>query len=224
MPHTQGRYQQDLGFTDAKLFAGPGDVVQTGTVGVLTRVPPGYNLVFPNTSNSFVGVNVSSLIQRRLGFFEDLQEQFGGAGISGSAQIRDYRPDVRGTGAAPAGMSVGQQLIPRAAFKTKGFRLISLDVIYTIAGANLTSQNIRIDSVQYSNNLAPVNTVILASAANGLAVATQAQPYVTTVTPAIQPYFTLNDASLWIDLAIVTPGGGTYTFFGFDVAVEFNFN
>jgi hypothetical protein len=217
MPHTQSRYMQDLGFTDARIFAGGGDVVTTGGPAVITRVPPGYFLALPTGVATFVAVNVAQLVARRLGFFEDIQEQFGGAGIAGSAQTRTYRPDVIGA------MSATQQLQPRTAFKTKGFRLISVDVIYSITGAALTSNLIRIDSVQYVNNVAPANTVILASGANGLATATQAQPYVTTVTPAVQPYFTLQDSALWIDLA-VTAAAGTASFFGFDVAVEFNFN
>jgi hypothetical protein len=215
---------QDLGFTDADIFAGAGDVIFTGTAGVTTRVPPGYNLVFPNTSTSFIAVNIAQLLLRRLGFFEDLQEQFGGAGIAGSAQVRDYRPDVRGTGAAPAGMNVAQQLQPRSAFKTKGFRLLGIDVIYSIAGAALTTHNLRIDSVQYFNNLAPINTVVLANGANGLQTATQAQPYVTEVAVPVLPYFTLSDAALWLEVAIATTGAGTYTFFGFDIDLEFNFN
>jgi hypothetical protein len=217
MPHTEGRYMQDLGFTDAKVFAGAGDVVFTGGPPVLTRVPPGYFLAVPTAATTFIAVNAAQLLARRLGFFEDLQEQFGGAGIAGSAQSRTYRPDVIGA------MSAAQQLQPRAAFKTKGFRLISVDVIYTITGAALTTNLIRIDSVQYVNNVAPANTVILASAANGLQTAVQAQPYVTTVTPAVQPYFTLQDGALWIDLAM-TVAAGTATFFGFDVSFEINFN
>lgn len=226
MPHTDGRYMQDLGFTDGRVFLGPGDVVLTGTAPTLTRVPPGYNYAFPVSSTSFIGANLTTALMRRLGFFEDTQNIFGAANpnnpaasaIAGSAQIRTYRPDV-----IPA-MNTGQQLQPRTAFKTKGFRLISVDVIYSIAGAVLTTHNIRIDSTQYANNVAVANTVVLASGANGLQTATQANPYVTTVIPAVQTYFTLNDAALWLDLAIATAGGGTYVFFGLDVAVEFNLN
>jgi hypothetical protein len=226
MAHTEGRYQQDLGFTDGHIFAGPGDVVFTGTAPTLTRIAPGYSLNFPNTSTSFIGVNLTQMILRRTGFFEDLQEQFGPANpsspaataIAGSAQVRNYRPDAIGA------MNTGQQLQPRTAFKTKGIRLINTDVIYGIAGGALTTHTIRMDSVLYVNNVAAANTVILANAANGLATATQANPYVTTVAPTVQPYFIAPDGEVWIDVSIVTPAGGTYVFYGFDVNVEYNYN
>src|SRR5271163_187839 len=137
MPHTQSRYQQDLGFTDGKVFAGPGDVFVTGTAGAATSNAPGFSLLFPNSAASHIGINLTQQIMRRLGFFEDLQEQFGGAGIPASAQIRTYRPDVIGA------MSAAQQLQPRTAFKTKGIRLVSYDVIYQITTNPLTVHTTR---------------------------------------------------------------------------------
>jgi len=218
MPHTQSRYQQDLGFTDGKVFAGPGDVFVTGTAGAATSNAPGFSLLFPNSAASHIGINLTQQVMRRLGFFEDLQEQFGGAGIPASAQTRTYRPDVIGA------MSAAQQLQPRTAFKTKGFRLISFDVIYTVAGGALATNTIRVDSIGYVNNVAPTNAVVLAAGANGLASAVQAQQYVITVTPTVQNYFTLNDSVLWIDWTIVNAAGGTLNFFGFDIMLEYNFN
>jgi hypothetical protein len=226
MAHTEGRYMQDLGFTDGKIRAVPSqEVIAFGTT-VLTRTAAG-NINYAQAASQAVtyDVNLSTLLQRRLGFFEDLQEQFGGAGIAGSAQIRDYRPDVRSTGAAPAGMSVGQQITPRTAFKTKGFRLISYDIIYQITTNPLTVHTTRVDQTVYTQGVAaPVITPVLASAANGLQTAVSANLYVTTVVPAVQLYFTLNDADVWIEEAVTTPAGGTFTLWGFDVAFEFNFN
>jgi hypothetical protein len=222
MPHTEGRYMMDLGFTDAKIHAGAGDAIFTGTAPTLTANNPGFSNNFTTSASaSVIGVNITNLILRRLGFFEDIQEQFGstsGAGIAGSAQIRTYRPDVIGA------MSAAQQLQPRTAFKTKGFRLISYDVIYGISGAANTVHTTRVDSVTFANNVAISNVVVLASAANGLQTATQANPYVTTVTPSVQTYFTLNDSQLWIQINETTGTGGTYIFYGIDISIEFNFN
>jgi hypothetical protein len=222
MPHTQSRYMQDLGFTDGKIFCGVGDVIQTGTAGPTTRNTPGYSLNFPVSSTSFIACNLTNQILRRLGMFEDLQEQFGGAGIPASAQPQFYRPDIESTYGVQ--MSKAQQLNPRTAYKTKGFRLVSYDVIYLIAGATITTHNTRVDQVQFVNNVAQANTVILAVGANGLATTVQANPYVTTITPTFQQYFTLNDGQVWIEIDIVTPGGGTYNFYGLDVLVEYNYN
>lgn len=221
MPHTQSRYQQDLGFTDAKIFCGPGELVwDVAAQAAIARLAAGQwavsHVVGANTTN--FAVNVTQAVLRRLGFGEDLQEQFGGTGIPASAQIRTYRPDVIGA------MSAAQQLQPRTAFKTKGFRLVSYDVIYSIATAALTAQTTRVDQTVYVNNVAPATTVVLASGVNGLQTATQANQYVTTVTPAVQPYTILNDTALWIEVAVNAAGTSVYNLIGIDVAVEFNFN
>lgn len=218
MPHTQSRYQQDLGFTDGKLFVGAQHLLVNGTT-VLTRTAAGnWNFAQGNSQTVQYAVNVADLVMRRLGFFEDLQEQFGGAGVAASAQIRTYRPDVIGS------MNTGQQLQPRTAFKTKGFRVTGYNVIYAIAGANLTAHTTRVDTLSFVNNVAPSAAVILASGANGLAVATQAQPYVTVVSISGATYFITNNADYVIEVQAQTPGGGTYVLYGIDVTLEFNFN
>jgi hypothetical protein len=229
MPHTQSRYMQDLGFTDGKVFCGPGDIVwDVAAQAGVSRVAAGQwgvaHVAGANTTN--FAVNLTQAILRRLGFFEDIQEQFGPANpsapaataIAGSAQVRNYRPDVIGA------MNTAQQLQPRTAFKTKGFRLISFDVIYTIATIALTTHTCRVDQTVYANNVAAATTSILASAANGLQVATQANPYVTTVTPAVQPYTILNDTALWIEVQAVAQATTAYTLVGIDALVEFNLN
>src|SRR5260370_35558281 len=177
MPHTQGRYQQDLGFTDGEIFLGPGDIIwDVAAQAVNARTAAGQwsvsHVVGANTTN-FVA-NSTQAILRREGFFEDIQAglQIPAASIVGSAQPQFYRPDVIGN------MNTGQQLQPRTAFKVKGFKLLGFDVIYSIGTAALTTQTCRVDQTVYVNNVAPATTVVLASAANGLQKATQAQPYV----------------------------------------------
>src|SRR5229473_5306794 len=104
MPHTSSRYQQDLGFTDGRVFLGIGDLVNNAN-GVVTRNNPG-DWSF-NQAASLAGIyaaNLTNALIRRTGFGEDLQEQFGGTGIPASAQPQFYRPDVIGS------MSTGQQL------------------------------------------------------------------------------------------------------------------
>lgn len=218
MPKTQSRYQQDLGFTDGKLFVGAQELLVNGTT-VKTRTAAGnWNYAQGNSQTVQYAVNVADLIMRRTGFTEDLQEQYGGSGIAGSAQVRTYRPDQIGS------MNTGQQLQPRTAFKTKGFRVTGYNVIYTIAGATLTAHTTRVDSLAFVNNVAPAASVVLASGANGLATLVQAQPYVTVVSIAGATYFVTNNASYTIELNVQTAGGGTYVLYGIDVTLEFNFN
>ena len=223
MAHTEGRYQQDLGFSDGRIFFGPGDlnVIVSGGTAPLTRNAAGdisYNLA--NSSTVVFLANVTQQILRRTGFSEDLQEQFGGTGIAGSAQPSPYRPDLIGA------MNTGQQLQPRTAFKLKGFRLLSMDVIYSIAGAVATTNTIRVDQTLFVNNTANAITAVLANGANGLATATQANPYVTNVPLAAgqQIYRITADQQLWIELNVATGASGTYKLYGLDCLVEYNFN
>lgn len=223
MPHTQSRYQQDLGFTDGRIRASAGDIVFTGATLAVSRVAAGQwgiALGTPAAQANTFAVNVTQQILRRLGFGEDLQEQFGGTGIPASAQPQLYRPDV-----IPA-MSGLQEITPRTALKIKGFKLLSFDVIYSLGVLAATSHTCRVDQTQYVNNVAPAITSVLASGANGLQTATQANPYVTNVPLAAnqQIYRTLADGDLWIEDVITGAATTTVTFYGFDLIVEFNFN
>lgn len=223
MPHTQSRYQQDLGFTDGKVRGTVGDLVFTGATLANTRVAAGqWGIVLgtPAAQANTFALNVSNQILRKTGFGEDLQEQFGGTGIPASAQPQFYRPDVIGS------MNTGQQLQPRTALKTKGFKLLSFDVIYQITTLAATTSTCRVDQTIFANNIAPAVTSVLASAANGLQTATQANPYVTNVSiPAAQQiYRTAADMDLWIEVVITGAATTNLTFYGIDCYIEYNLN
>lgn len=222
MPHTQSRYQQDLGFTDGRIFLGPGDLVSVATVAPaivrnaagdwsLTRTAAG-----AETLN--IAANLLNAIIRRSGFGEDLQEQYGGTGIPGSAQAQIYRPDV-----IPA-MNTAQQLQPRTALKIKGVKLLSIDAIFRVTVVNLTSNNLRVDQALFANNVAPAITAILAPTALNTVV--QANPYVQNISLAAaqQIYRNLVDQELWIEATVVMANTGKLDFYGFDCLVEYNYN
>lgn len=221
MPHTQSRYQQDLGFSDGYIHIPAPDWISTGAAATLTK-----NAVADISWNvgaslaAIFDVNVSDGQIARTGFGEDLQEQFGGTGIPASAQPQVYRPDV-----IPS-MSTGQQLTPRTALKTKGFKPLSLKVIYAITGAALSLHTIRVDKTVYVNNVANAITPIIVNGANGLATATQANPYVTTIAfPAAQQIYQITDlAALWIEIAATTIAAGAYRLYGCEMSIEFNLN
>jgi hypothetical protein len=220
MPHTHSRYMQDLGFNDIALFCGPGDLVVNGANGVITRNAAGdWSINQAASLTAIYAVNVAGMLQRRVGFFEDLQEQFGGAGIAGSADFQG-RPDTIGS------MNTGQQITPRTAFKLKGFKLLSFDVIYQISTANLTSQSLRVDQSNFVNGQVMAPTVVLAAGTNGLAVAFSANQYVTLVTlPTAQQIYRISeDSELWIELTVVTPVSSTFKLYGFDLDLEINYN
>ena len=199
MPHTQSRYQQDLGFTDGRIRASVGDIVFTGATLAISRVAAGQwgvALGTPAAQANTFAINVTQALLRRIGFIEDLQEQFGGGGIAASAQVQNYRPDQIGS------MNTGQQLQPRTALKIKGFKLNSFDVIYSIGVANATTHTCRVDQCLFKNNVAPAITSVLASGANGLQTASAGDatgPYVTNVPITTPVYSNFVDGDLWIE-------------------------
>jgi hypothetical protein len=226
MPHTQSRYQQDLGFTDGRIFIGPGDiavdvVAQVSAVSGTRNAAGDWSInhvAAANTTN--YAFNLTNVILRRSGFGEDIQEQFGGTGIPGSAQVQVYRPDV-----IPS-MNTAQQLQPRTALKVKGIKLLSFDVIYLITTANLVAHTCRVDQTVFVNNVAKAITSLLASGANGLQTATQANPYVTNVAlaAAAQIYRTGVDTQVWVEISSQTAATSVYQLYGVDCLVEYNYN
>ena len=222
MSHSKSRYMQDLGFNDARIFCGPGDVSAIGSVAnpILVRNNPGDWVVQRTAAGAEtinIAANMTQQILRRTGFFEDLQEQFGGTGIAGSAEYQG-RPDTL------ASMATAQQLTPRTAFKLKGFKILSVDAIYRVTVAALTTNNLRADQTILANNVAPAVTAIIAP--TGIPTATQANPYLTTVAfPAAQQIYRISpDQEVWIEMISVMANTGVLAFYGFDVQVEFNFN
>jgi hypothetical protein len=234
MPHTTSRYMQSLGFNDGRMFCGPGDLVNvtSGGTSALARTAVGnYNYAISASTTTFFALNITNQIIRRMGFGEDLQEQFGGAGVPAEAAPQNYRPDVLGS------MNTGQQITPRLANRVKGFRVLGFDTIYTVTGAAFGTLTSSLYSTQLKNNVAPAPVAIVAAAANGLTNVVQAAPYVINFpltlaqlqainNPAGGPpgYVITPDQELWLELAVVTGASASGVFYGFDLQVEFNFN
>lgn len=222
MPHAQSRYQQDLGFTDGRMFLSPGDLIFVATVApVVTRNAAGdwsLTRIAAGAETLNIAANLTNAVIRRTGFGEDIQAQFGGTGIPGSAQPQVYRPDV-----IPA-MNTAQQIQPRTALKIKGIKLLSFDTIFRNTVVALTSNNVRVDQALFVNNVAPAVTAILAPTA--IATAAQANPYVvnTALAAGQQTYRNLIDQEIWIEATIVMANTGKLDFYGFDCLVEFNYN
>ena len=219
MPHTQSRYMQDLGFTDGIVMFGPQEILPFGTT-TLTRNAAGdisYNQGASQTVQYAINLADGQLM--RSGFFEDLQEQFGGSGIPASAQFQG-RPDTLGA------MSALQQLTPRTALKIKGLLIQSVAVVYRIDTNPLTAHTARLDKTVFANNVAPAITSVLASGANGLATAAQANPYVTEIPLAAgQQIYRITDLSEYLfEISAQTPAGGAYRLYAVRMKVTFNFN
>lgn len=239
MPHTHGRYMQDLGFSDARFFCDAADAILVTTGGTITTPrnnPADYSIHAAVSTTGTAAWNVTNQVLRRLGFFEDTQNAFGstfgsgvggfvagpsgisGAGIPGSAEPQG-RPDTFGA------MSAIQELKPRTALKIKGFQLNSFDAVYVIGGATMTALTVRADTIQYLNGVAvPAATSVLTSGVNGLVQTASANCNVINVPIAAPAYIITPDTVLWVEFGFQTAGGGTFDLRGIDLSITFNYN
>lgn len=95
----------------------------------------------------------------------------------------------------------------------RGIQINSIDVVYSIGTLALTSQTPTINKIVYANNAA--NAVSTWSTFTGtLATATQAQPYVSTLTLATQTFDQTADSDLNLEIAIVAQATSVYKFYG----------
>jgi hypothetical protein len=119
-----------------------------------------------------------------------------------------------------------QQLLPRTAFIPKGFQINSINVIYLVTGAALTGHTCRLDKSAFANNVALASTNVLTSGANGLATATQANPYCTEIAmpAAFQAYQVSDLSEYWFEVSATTQAAGAYRLYGLRAKVTFNFN
>lgn len=133
--------------------------------------------------------------------------------------LQKYGSDpLAATGAVPAdkpGQSTQRDI--------RGVQLASFDVVYGIATANLNSHAAVLRRTTYANNVA--NAVTTPSAVTGtLATATQANPYVSTIT--VSSPFVIGgnaaDVSDWLELQIDAAAGTVYDLYG--VYLKFNYN
>jgi hypothetical protein len=206
---------QDLSVTDGYFILNPSSALVTGAVATLTRNAAGnYSLNWGASVSPIIGFNVTEDQVIRVGQDEDLQEQFGGGGIFASAEPQGRPPF---TGMNP--------ITPRTGYKTKGFQLTGMQLIYGISGAALTSISCRLDRTIFQNNQALAISPIIASATNGLQTAVQANPYVTSVAnlPA-QPFIVTDMTTLFFEVAPIVPASGAFVLYGLRVLFNYNYN
>lgn len=228
MPHTNGRYQQALGFNDASIFIGAEQAINTGDAGTVTRTAEGnYNLSWVNNKAPVLAWNVLDYLVTRLGFSPDpdLQEQFGGTGVPADAYPQGYPSG--GDGFYTAGAAL-QPITPRRVPRLKGIKLSSIGLVYQVGTNNLQLNTCCMDKTVFVNGVAPAITNVLASAANGLSAVASATPYVidVAVPAAFQVYNITDLQQFWFETALTSgaAGGSTLVVWGIRVRASFNFN
>lgn len=223
MPHTNGRYQQALGFTDGVLILTPLSAVNTGDAATATRNAEGdYSWHVINAKAPVFAFNLGEGQLFRTGFTDPgLQEQFGGSG-GPDAYPQGYPGD------GVTAMSALQEITPRTVPRLKGIRLISINVMYKVGTNDLASFTMALDKTVLTNNAAVAVTNIIAAAQGNLVLTARANIYcIETAVPAAGAVFNIADLSqFWLELAPTSgaAGGSTFDLYGVRVKVEFNFN
>ncbi len=130
-----------------------------------------------------------------------------------------------------AAVNTCQITIPISAFvdqrlaANKGFVLNSVDVIYQIATADITTHSWDCKSVAFANNVAWAAVAYGGSWTGTLAVAYAGDPtgpYVTRLTPGSPTWINTVDTALFGEITIVGTASGVYDFYG--VFINFSYN
>lgn len=95
---------------------------------------------------------------------------------------------------------------------SKGFRLDSFDVIYSIATLALDAHTVTLDRIAYANNVAVSVTAIPITAT--LATATQANPYVTNAAVNTPAFDNTADSKYVIEVTVDAGTTSDYSFYG----------
>lgn len=97
---------------------------------------------------------------------------------------------------------------------SKGLRLTSFDVVYFIGTAALSSHSRALNSVTYTDNTAVAVASFGGTLSGTLATATQANPYLTTITVGTPAYLNTDDSKINIELTVTAAATSVYKFYG----------
>ena len=95
---------------------------------------------------------------------------------------------------------------------SKGFRLDSFDVIYSIATLALDAHSITLDRIAYANNVAVSVTSIPLT--GSLATATQANPYVSNIAVTTPAFDVTADSKYVMELTVNNSATSAYDYYG----------
>lgn len=111
---------------------------------------------------------------------------------------------------------------------TKGTKITSFEIAYTVQGGPLTTINFRADLVTLVNGVANANTALVANtelgAANRANTANATTSRVVTI-PVTTPAFDVADnTQMYVKISPVTPGGCTFRLYSVVMNFTFNYN
>lgn len=95
---------------------------------------------------------------------------------------------------------------------SKGLRLASIDVIYSITTLALDAHTLTLDRISYANNVAVSITSVPLT--GSLATATQANPYVTNIAVTTPAFLNTADSKYVLELTVNAGATSAYDFYG----------
>ena len=107
---------------------------------------------------------------------------------------------------------------------SKGFQITSIDVVYSIATAALDAHTAVLSDVTYANITAVAVTSHGGSLSGTLATATDADPYVTTLTPGTPAFDNGSLVDLRLEISVDAAATSVYDLYGIFVRYSFNWN
>jgi hypothetical protein len=219
MPHTKGKFEQDLGYTDGVLVAGVDEISAFAAADAVKTRNDVADISFNQAAQKDVTycLAVGKLLHRT-GTLEDLEVYNKGTGIAGNADVQG-RPPFRKTVVGKASW-----LTPRAANKLKGVKVTAIRFAYKISDVDLTTLNARVDKVVYDDNVGAAPAVSAVVASTGLYKVKRDNLIVRTLTLASPAYLTTDLSELMVELNVVTPLGSTFRLYRMEVMCEFNYN
>lgn len=221
--NTQGRFEMDTPFLDGVFPVTIDDINVYAAASTKQRNGKGDYSLNQAASNATVYATSFAGLIFRTGQAPFLQEQFGtAAGVAGPTGVTNTSSPDGTIGVPP--FTGASQLVVATGQIPKGIKILDITLKYKVITNPLSLHTVGLSKTVFANNAALTVTDILANAANGLATAAQAQPYVTKI-PIVSPVFQVSDlADIWLEIDATTPVGGTYSLYGASVHVAFNYN
>lgn len=138
--------------------------------------------------------------------------------------LNNFTTPAGASGRPPfAGMS---QLTPVTSPRPKGIKFKQLNVVYIVTGAAASLMTVGMTAIQYQNAVAPIVTTLITNAANGLASAAAATPYVIPVPVPVanQNYIVTPNTSVVVEFDFTTGAAATLDVLGFYLIGDANYN
>lgn len=214
MSYTEGRWTQGGVSQDMKVFLGASEFKDTANLATVAWAAGPPALFSLHTAGASVFVMNVDDVMRKTGEAVDT------GGITGSPDPLGYHvtPPIPAS-QLPTLVGPTSGYGPGAPQQKKGMMILGFDVIYKVAVA-LTVATVGIMETKFVNNAVATTVNILPVAANGLATAVQANPYVIHVNVVNPVFITDPDASVILNLNMT----GTVDLYGVDLYLGYNLN